>query len=220
MSLRLRRARPDDAAGLMAVKAALPLRDAGRGGFLLGSSEAGYRGLVAAAHVLVLERSNRVEGFAVALPDGVLRASPLWARRAAIRFDALDPLTLETARLGYFDQLAVLPEPRLARWAPVLGFAALSALLEDGCEHVFATTLVQPSRNDAALSLLQALGARPAGEVEEIYDGVGPVLSAVHHLDLTNPGVVERLRGHPLALRLIEAAGRLGLPTPQPTPAG
>jgi hypothetical protein len=210
--LRLRRARPEDVPGLLAVKAALPLQDGGRGGFLLGASAETYAGLIAHAHVLVLEQGGEVRGFAAALPDPVLRASELWARRDRIRFHALDPAVLETARLGYFDQFAVLPRPGLARLAPVLGFAALTALLDDGCDHVFATTLLQPVGNSAALSLLEAVGARAAGEVEEVYDGVGRTVSAVHHLDLTRPGALERLRTAPLARRLLGAAERLRLP--------
>ena len=214
--MRLRRARPEDVPGLLAVKAALPLRDGAQGGFLLGASAEAYAGLVAHAHVLVLERGGEVQGFAAALPDPVLRASELWARRDRIRFDELHPATLEGARLGYFDQLAVLPERGLTRLAPVLGFAALTALLDDGCRHVFATTLREPARNGAALSLLEAVGARPAGEVEETYPGVGRTISTVHHLDLTRPESLDRLRSAPLARRLLAAAERLGLGRAQP----
>jgi hypothetical protein len=209
--LRLRRARPEDVPGLLAVKAALPLGDGAHGGFLLGVSAEAYAALIAHAHVLVLERGDEVQGFAAALPDPVLRASELWARRDRIRFRGLDPAALETARLGYFDQLAVLPRPDLSRFAPVLGFAALTALLDDGCDHVFATTLREPVRNVAALTLLRAVGARRAGEVEEVYDGVGRTVSEVHHLDLTRPEALERLRTAPLARRLVAAAARLGL---------
>ena len=206
--MRLRRARPADVPGLLAVKAALPLRESGRGGFLLGASPEAYTALIAHAHVLVLESDMRVAGFAVALPDFLLRASDLWARREAIHFDRLDPAVLETARLGYFDQLAVLPEPRLARNAPALGFAALTALLDDGCEHVFATTVREPVRNTAALALLRAAGAEAAGEVEEVYPGVGRTVSTVHHLDLTRAETLDRLRSAPMALRLTAAARR------------
>jgi hypothetical protein len=210
--LRLRPARPEDVRGLLAVKAALPLEDGAQGGFLLGASAEAYAGLVAHAHVLVLERGGEVLGFAAALPDPVLRASELWARRDRIRFKELDPAKLDGARLGYFDQLALLPGRGLTPLAPILGFAALTALLDDGCSHVFATTLREPVRNAAALTLLRAVGARPAGEVEEVYDGVGRTVSEVHHLDLTRPGALERLRTAPLARRLVAAAERLGPP--------
>ena len=209
--MKLRRARPEDVPGLLAVKAALPLDQGARGGFLLGASAEGYSALIAQAHVLVFDGGGELKGLAAALPDPVLRASELWARRERIRFDDLDPGALEAARLGYFDQLAVLPEASLVRLAPVLGFAALTALLDDGCEHVFATTLREPVCNSAALSLLQAVGAQPVGQVEETYDGVGRTVSVVHHLDLTRRAARERLRTAPLALRLIAAADRLGL---------
>jgi hypothetical protein len=191
---------------MLAVKAALPLTDGGRGGFLLGASAEGYAALATHAHVLVLEDGGVLKGLAIALPDPVLRASELWARRERIRFDDLEPSALETARLGYFDQLAVLPDARLSRLAPVLGFAALTALLDDGCDHVFATTLLAPARNVAALTLLEAVGARASGTVEEEYPGVGRTVSVVHHLDLTQPGARERLRTAPLAGRLVSAA--------------
>jgi hypothetical protein len=207
--LKLRRARPDDVPGLLAVKAALPLAEGARGGFLLGATAEGYAALIAGAHVLVLDDGGAVKGLAAALPDPVLRASELWERRERIRFDGLDPAALETARLGYFDQLAVLPEPGLARFAPVLGFAALTALLDDGCDHVFATTLLEPARNETALRLLEAVGARPAGEVAEDYPGVGRTVSVVHHLDLNRPGAGDRLRTAALARRLVTAAERM-----------
>lgn len=217
--LRLRRAQWGDVAGLMRVKAALPLEGGGRGGFLLGSSEAGYRALIGGAHVLVLERGNEVQGFATSLPDAALQASDFWSRRAAIRFTGLDPASLASRRLGYFDQLAVLPDPRLARWAPVLGFAALTWLIQDGCEHVFATTVTRPVVNPAALTLLRAVGATRVGEIEEVYDGVGRVISTVHHLEVGDSETAERLARHPLAVRLTAAAGRLGWPPPH-SPAG
>lgn len=185
------------------------MREEARGGFLLGATPEGYAVLVAHAHAMVLETEEGVSGFAIVLPDPVLRASDLWAVRERIVWDGVDPGAIEPMRLGYFDQLAVLPGPRLAPYAPVLAFAALDLLLAEGVDHVFATTASEPVLNRASLRLLQAIGARPAGEVEEIYPEVGRILSQIHHLDLGKPGAAERLRTHPLARKLRSAADAL-----------
>jgi hypothetical protein len=189
--------------------AALPLGPEARGGFLLGATAEGYAVLVAHAHVLVLEAGGGIVGLAVSLPDPVLRASEVWTLRERIAWDGVDAATVEQARLGYFDQLALLPESRLKPYAPVLAFTAVDLLLAEGVRHLFATTLREPFHNPAAWPLLEALGARAAGRVEEVYPEVGRTVSDIHHLDL-DERKAERLQTHPLARRLRMRARQLG----------
>ena len=191
---RIRRATPDDAEAILAVKRALALapdaRDAPRGGFLLGASLERYRALIEAADVWVLDVPGRaVAGFAVLLPEPVLRASELWARREAIRWEAPAGWAAPEERVCYFDQLAILPGARMS--APQLALTSLRGALRAGHRHLFATVVVHPVQNTASLALLRALGARRVGSVDEEYEGVGRIVSDLYHAPID--GADERL---------------------------
>lgn len=188
-------ARPGDVAAMLEVKRALRLDPAraAEGGFLLGASAEAYAWYVEHAHVWVLrDDAGAVGGFAVALPDAVLRASDVWARRREIAWEGEGWDALESARVGYFDQLAVRPGRRFRLHAPALAVAALRALVDDGHEHVFATVVREPVRNLASLPLLAAAGARRIGQIDEEYPDVGRILSDVHHLAV-DEGLIGRL---------------------------
>ena len=186
MSVRLRRARLSDLDGVMALRERLrlvPGREPGGGGFLLGCARERYAFFAARAEMLVLEQDGALAGFAIALPDPILRASELWARRDRIGWHAGEGEPPAGARIAYFEQLALAPDaPRLH--APALAFAALGRLVEGGHTDLYATTLHAPLRNAAALPLLRAAGARPVALVEEEYEGIGRVVSELHHLPL------------------------------------
>lgn len=191
---RIRRASPADAEAIVAVKRALALpadaRAAPGGGFLLGASLEGYRALIAAADVWVLnDTSGSVAGFAVLLPDAVLRASELWARREAIRWDAPAGWMVPEADVCYFDQLAILPTARMR--APELALTALRGAVRAGHQHLFATVVTHPVQNTASLALLRALGARRVGSVDEEYEGVGRIVSDLYYAPIA--GADERL---------------------------
>lgn len=185
----IRRARHEDVGGIVRVKQQLGHGRDGNPrpgeGFLLGCSAGAY-----AAHVddpdvevWVLEQRGVVRGFAVCLGDSAFRASPLWAKRALLRLDpeaAADLDGLASARLGYFDQLAVAPGFSARLGAAPLAASAFSALCEaHSVDWVVATTVVAPFQNEAAHGLLGRVGARRIGEVEEVYPAVGPITSAV-----------------------------------------
>lgn len=177
----IRRATPADAPALVAIKRALPLRDGG-GGFLLGTDEAGYARLCAAADVRVAEVGGTPVALAVLLPDAVLRGSELWAKRAAIAWRGPDLLSLADGPVAYLDQLAAVP----GRAHRLLGAALAARVVDDAFAahaHLFATTVEAPIRNAAAWPWLRRAGARHVGEVDEVYPEVGPLRSAVHHLD-------------------------------------
>jgi ribosomal protein S18 acetylase RimI-like enzyme len=181
----LRRAVAADVADLVHVRTVMRLRPGGdtRGGFLLGTSAEGYQLLVAHARVWVLDTPEGVGGFAVALPDPLVRGSELWQRRAGIVWDGLDPRAIEDARVGYYDQLAVLPRWRAHPAAGALALRALADLFREGHGHVFFTTVRAPVENRAALPFLARVGARRVGWVEERYPEIGPLESWVYHLD-------------------------------------
>lgn len=191
---RIRRATQADAEAVLAVKRALALppdaRQAPQGGFLLGSSLQQYRALIEVADVWVLhDTAGAVAGFAVLLPDAVLRASELWARRAAIRWEAPPGWTPPATDVCYFDQLAILPTARMR--APELALTALRGAVRSGHQHLFATVVVHPLQNTASLALLRALGARRVGSVDEEYDGVGRIVSDLYYAPIG--GADERL---------------------------
>ena len=213
---RLRRASLDDLPGIVAVKEALRISrgDAGaRGGFLLGCSAERYAFLIDAGNLLVLESDRRLAGFAASLPDALLRASDLWARRHAIRWDEGEGEPPEGARIAYFDQLALAPWAPRQHAAP-LAIATLRGLAESGHDHLYATTIEAPVRNSASMPLLRAFGARPVGLVEEEVEGIGPIVSRLHHADMEAgmAKVIETAAG----ARAFAAASRLAAEaTPQ-----
>jgi hypothetical protein len=181
VSYDLRTATGDDAAALFRIKGRLGLRQDGRGGFLLGTSERGYAALIEAAQVTVLCSDGQPVGFCVALPDAVLRASELWARRDQVDWGGFDPSAVEAAPVGYFDQLAVLPGHRRAG-AVALALRGAWGLFSTGHAHLLATTVVAPVRNTAAIPLLARVGARRVGSIAEVYPEIGPLVSDLHLL--------------------------------------
>ncbi|HZG44414.1 MAG TPA: hypothetical protein VEY93_15795, partial [Longimicrobium sp.] len=194
--MKIRPARPGDVEGMLRIKQELrldPAGDAPGGGFLLGATREQYEFLVANAQVLALaDDEDALSGFAVALPDAVLRATDVWARRRRIawgdgRWDAL-----EGTRVAYFDQLAVRPGRRYRMYAPALALAALERLAATGHQHLFATVVREPVMNLASPPLLHAIGAARVGSIEEEYPEVGRVVSDVYHLAL-HPGTAADL---------------------------
>jgi hypothetical protein len=209
MTSRLRKAQARDLAAIVAIKEALRL-DPGqrpeRGGFLLGCSPERYALLIQCANVLLLEEAGEVKGFAVTLPDPVLKASELWARRQAIRWRTRQGEPPAGEPIGYFDQLALRPDARRMH-APALALAAARALAEAGHVHLYATILDAPVRNEASLPLLRALGARPVGTMEEHYEGVGRVVSELFHVRLGSG--IAALTATPIGARTAAAGVRL-----------
>ena len=180
---RLRRASLDDLPAIVGIKEALQIGrgDSGvRGGFLLGCSAERYAFLIGFANVLVLEADRRLAGFAVTLSDPVLRASDLWARRNAISWRAGEGEPPAGDSIAYFDQLALAPWASRQHAGP-LALAAVRDLAESGHDHLYATTLEAPVRNTASMPLLRAFCARVVGRIEEEYEGIGPVVSRLHH---------------------------------------
>ncbi|MFV8754480.1 hypothetical protein ACNOYE_28360 [Nannocystaceae bacterium ST9] len=186
---RLRRAGPSDLDALLAIKRALPMPsgvDRTRaGGFLIGADERGYALLLAVGQAWLLEVEGEPIGFALTLADPVLRASPIWARRSAIEWFAdFDPEPWLNQRIGYFDQLALLPGYRERYWGSALALRALAELVvEQDHALVLTTTVVEPIVNAAALPLLARVGAREVGRLAEHYPDIGSIVSALHAIE-------------------------------------
>lgn len=222
-TIRLRRGVPGDVEGMHRLKRSLAMeRDHGettrRGGFLLGSSRDAYRSFIDNAEVFVLDNDRGgVCGFAIALSDGVVRASDLWGRRGSIDWendrendrenDSI--LGIENEPVAYFEQLAVASEPSLRLYAPALAMAAYRSLRSTGHRHLFATVVRRPIHNHAAVPLLETIGARRVGSIDELYEGVGAVVSDVYHLRIPRPGEPDPSESTPLGTRITEMMWRL-----------
>jgi hypothetical protein len=170
-----------------------------RGGFLLGCEAERYLALIERDCVLLLEQAGRVAGFAVAVPDPLLRASELWARRSLIRWRDGEGEPPDGERIAYFDQLGLAPWASRFGAAP-LALAAARRLAATGHARLYATTLQAPIRNPAALPLLRGFGARIVGTVTEHYEGVGEVVSELHCAPLAES--VAAVHTDPLGLRI------------------
>ena len=195
-----------DLADIVAIKEALGFAPGGqrpRGGFLLGCPPERYSALIGAGCVLVLEQEKRVAGFAAALPDPLLRASELWARRSLIRWREKEGEPRSGEPIAYFDQLALAPWASRLGAAP-LALAAACRVAESGHAWLYATTLQAPIRNPAALPLLRGIGARIVGGVTEHYEGVGEVISDLHCAPLST--AIAALQSVPLGLRIAATA--------------
>lgn len=200
MGPRIRRATRADVDALVAVKRALWIPPGAQalshGGFLLGSSREQYESFIENANVLVLEEPEspgadaRLLGFAVTLPDALLRQSELWSRAAAVEWasdgiatDMPDLAEMLAARIGYFEQLAFLRFPGARIYAPAFALAAALDLAETGHQHIFLTVVSAPIANLAPLPFLRILGATRIGRIAEEYPEVGRITSDLYHLD-------------------------------------
>jgi len=179
--MKLRKARPDDATAMVAIKDQLPLTlsdgSTSTGGFLLGTDEATYRSYINTSWCLVAEHEEQVIGFGIMLPDAVLRSSDIWLRRneAAWREDIA---AYEQQQLCYFEQFAFLPGHRRA--AIALAYRLTSWAYDAGSETLFTTTVHKPVRNLAAVPFIYAAGGHKAGSIDEIYPLVGQILSDIY----------------------------------------
>lgn len=191
---RIRPATLADIDAIVEVKRALmiaPGADAlSHGGFLLGSSREQYAYFIEHANVLLLQAGDRVLGFAVTLPDPVLRGSDLWARAAQIQWtldenSAASPSLIEilAGRVGYFEQLACLRFQNMRIYAPAFALAAALDLAESGHRHIFMTVVSAPVANLAPLPFLRMIGATRLGCIAEEYPEVGAITSDIYHLD-------------------------------------
>jgi hypothetical protein len=186
MNLKLRRARPTDAEAFIEVKRSLPmpsgLSETAEGGFLLGTNLQTYRFFIENAFVNVLDAGGRIAGFAIILPDRLLRSSQIWQQKDMIRWQNFDPGRFEERPICYFEQLAVLPASRYRFWGISLAYLTLSAAFATH-DAMFATVVKEPVFNRAALPLIEDVGGQYVGEADEVYPEVGRLLSRVYLIE-------------------------------------
>ncbi len=194
----MRRATLADVPAVMALKESLrmdPSRTMAAEGFLLGSSAEAYAHFVqgAAFRLLCAKESSEINGFGIALPDAMLRASEVWERRHEIAWTEPDLLaSLEARKLGYVEQLAFRPGIAARVYAPALAMRLVEDLEEMGTELVLATTVAAPFMNAASLTLMATVGARVVGRVEEQHGAIR-LISDVHLFSMAE---FARLRDH------------------------
>ncbi|MDQ2745665.1 MAG: hypothetical protein M3T96_00175 [Acidobacteriota bacterium] len=210
MTLKLRAARKGDEAEFYRIKKNLPMPSAAietaRGGFLLGTNVETYRFFIENAFVNVLEKAGEIVGFAVVLPDALLRISDLWMRKNEIDWADGEPTDLIEKQLCYFEQLAVLPDTKYRFYGVSLALATLRQAFETH-EAMFATTVVKPVCNRASVPLLESVGGQRVGCVNEYYPEFGDLVSAIYLLK--REGFTASLAKHPLKAKVFQQIGSL-----------
>ncbi len=177
--MRLRFATEDDVEQMLSIKSQLILpetaTDMNRGGFLEESSREEYLFFIQQAYVLLLEdlRLNAPVGFIIGIPNETLHRTPLWDMRNSVQWN--DPTTAQKileSKVGYFEQIAVLPNKAYKLYAPALGLA-MGKILSDQHQFVLAAVVHKPMQNLAAMSLHEGLGGRKIGEIEQEHSSLG-----------------------------------------------
>jgi ribosomal protein S18 acetylase RimI-like enzyme len=163
---------------------ALTREDSGDdGGFLLGSSRREYEQLCLAQRMLVLQVDDALAGLAASLDDRTFRDSEVWERKEMVDWRDFSPEEVESERVGYFDQLAVAPRFQDRYFGAMLALATVERLFAEEHRYVFATTVVEPVTNSAALPLMEKVRGREVGRLEESYPQVGDVTSVIHLIE-------------------------------------
>jgi ribosomal protein S18 acetylase RimI-like enzyme len=205
MTLKIRRARTGDEYGLHRIKRSLPMpraaKETAEGGFLLGTTIETYRFFIENAFVDVLENENETVGFAVVLPDELLRISEIWQRKDEIKWESGKATRLLDKPLCYFEQLAVLPDKNYRFYGVALALAAARQAFQKH-EAMFATTVVEPVCNRASIPFLESVGGMRVGIIDEFYPEFGNLVSAVHLLE--REIFVANLAEHPLKTRIFQ----------------
>ena len=211
MSLKLRRARKGDEESFLRVKKRLPMpsspQESARGGFLLGTNVETYRFYIENSYANVLENDGEIVGFAIILPDALLRRSDLWRRKNEIEWENGAPTDLLDKPLCYFEQLAVLPGAKNRFYGVSLAFATLRQAFEKH-EAVFATLVVEPVFNPASIPFLESVGASRVAAVDEFLPEFGNLVSAVYSLE--REVFAERIGRHRLAAKIIRQIETVG----------
>ena len=110
--MKLRQATVADVASFIRIKNSLPMPSENKsthtGGFLLGTTEAGYIFYIENGFCMVAESASEVVGFGIILPDQLIKVSEIWQKRNLAKWYIPIEL-LENKQLYYFEQLAFLP---------------------------------------------------------------------------------------------------------------
>lgn len=184
--MRLRFATEDDVEQMLSIKSQLILPetaiDMSRGGFLEESTREEYLFFIQQGYVLLLEdlRLNAPVGFIIGIPNETLHRTPLWDMRESVQWN--DPTTAQKileSKVSYLEQIAVLPSKAYKLYAPALA-VAMGKILFDQHQFVLAALVHKPMENLASRSLLEWLGGRKIGEIEQEHSSMGQFSRAIY----------------------------------------
>lgn len=174
------KATADDIDDIIAIKKSMHPSDGG--GFILGSSYEDYCRYVEHGIFKTLKSDGELVGYAIVMPDAMLRKSELWQKKDKINFSIPITAILDN-KIFYFEQLAILPRCRYH-------LAKLLLPMLDECfeqhEHMFATTVCEPFVNTAAYGLYLRANSQTVGKLSEFYPGHGTITSQLHYLSKNN----------------------------------
>lgn len=178
--MNIRPAQVSDIDDMLKVKQRLVFKESNgvstRGGFLLGTDADGYRFRIAQQCAWVID-DNGVQGFSIILPDHALRASEIWSRRKEVQW-TIDPNSIEQSKLGYYDQLAVLPGTS-RKYAPVIAIVSIMDFMRQQPDYILSSTVIKPVINLAAVPYLQFLRGERVGVLDEVDSVVGQLVSDI-----------------------------------------
>jgi len=181
MTTIIRKAVPEDALAMVAIKNQLPLNFAdgsvSTGGFLLGTDAVTYQKYIEEAYCLVAESEGCVVGFGIVFPDCLLRESEIWQKRYEVDWLIHLP-DYESQLLCYFEQLAFLKGHRKA--VLVLAYNLVKWLFDSGYSVLFTTTVNKPILNLAAIPFIKAVDGKKVGNIDEVYPVVGNINSDIY----------------------------------------
>ncbi|BAY42785.1 hypothetical protein SAMD00079811_03630 [Scytonema sp. HK-05] len=203
--MRLRFATEDDVEQMLSIKSQLILpataTDMNRGGFIEESNREEYLFFIQQAYVLVLEdlRLNAPVGFTIGIPNETLHRTPLWDMRKSVQWNDPTAEKILESKVSYCEQIAVLPSKAYKLYAPALALA-MAKILFDQHQFILAGLVHKPMENLASKSLLEWLGGRKIGEIEQEHSSMGQFSRAIYcieesifRLKFEDPGQRSRL---------------------------
>src|SRR5688500_5059857 len=144
MKVLIRKAEEKDAVSFLEIKARLPMPSGNSatrsGGFLMGTDLPGYLHFINHAIVKVLDVNESPAGFAIILPDAMVRASALVEKVSEMNWTGFSPELFNGKRVCFYEQLAVLPGENFRSWSVMLAFAAVSEAFSN--HDLLAATIV------------------------------------------------------------------------------
>jgi len=210
MGMRIRDAAPEDADSLVEIASAVRLRasadtEQGKQGFLIDISLEQYRYFIANDQVLVMVESDprRLVGFSVVLGPRTMEATGLREKAEHIGGAALDIRALDPESCAYWEQIAFLPRYAKGLYPVYLGFTGLRQAFRK-YENLFGAVVSRPIPNLAPRHLLDSMGWRCIGWIDQDYPAHGRVRYDIYYL---NRSEFEKRLQEPSVRRLAERLG-------------
>jgi hypothetical protein len=210
MGMRIRDAVPGDAAPLVEIASSVRLRasmdaEQQKQGFLIDISLEQYRYFIANDHVLVMEesKSRRLVGFLVILGPRTMAATGILEKAEHIGGATLNIQELDPEACAYWEQIAFLPRYAKGLYPVYLGFTGLRQAFRK-YENLFGAVVSRPIPNLAPRHLLDSMGWRCIGWIDQDYPAHGRVRYDVYYL---NRSEFEKRLQEPSVRRLAERLG-------------